>query len=95
MNSFDYNNNKIVGYIDIMPNSNANIDVVGYCDFQSEFHKLSEEETLELFPPKGRVFAHNFANRHYDFRGMLACLSVKPNEKEGEYLDNFIGSSAI
>lgn len=90
MNSFDYNNNKIVGYIDIMPNSNANIDVVGYCDFQSEFHKLSEEETLELFPPKGRVFAHNFANRHYDFRGMLACLSVKPNEKEGEYLDNFI-----
>ena len=90
MKSFDYNNNKIVGYVDILPNGNANIDVVGYCDFQSEFHKLSEAEALELFPPKGRVFAHNFANRHYDLRGMLACLSVKPNEKEGEYLDSFI-----
>ncbi len=90
MNSFDYNNDKIVGYVDIFPNSNANIDVVGYCDFKNDFHKLSEAEALELFSPKGRVFAHNFANRHYDLNGTLACLSVKPNEKEGDNLDNFI-----
>ena len=90
MNSFDYTNNKIVGYVDILPNSNANIEVVGYCDFQNDFHKLSEAEIVELFPPRGRVFAHNFANRHYDLKGQLACISVKPNEKEGDYLDNYI-----
>ena len=90
MNSFDYTNNKIVGYVDILPNSNANIEVVGYCDFQNDFHKLSEAEIVDLFPPRGRVFAHNFANRHYDLKGQLACISVKPNEKEGDYLDNYI-----
>ena len=72
MNSFDYTNNKIVGYVDILPNSNANIEVVGYCDFQNDFHKLSEAEIVNLFPPRGRVFAHNFANRHYDLKGQLA-----------------------
>ena len=90
MNSFDYSSNKIVGYVNILPNSNANIVVVGYCDFQNDFHELSEAEIVELFPPKGRVFAHNFANRHYDLKGQLACISVKPNEKEGENLDNYI-----
>lgn len=90
MKEFDYINNKIVGYVNITYNGNANIEVVGYCDLKNEFHRLLEAEVLELFPPRGRVFAHNFASRYYDLNGQLACFSGRLSESEGEYYDKYV-----
>ena len=32
MKTFDFENNNPIGYVDILPNGNANIDIVGYVD---------------------------------------------------------------
>lgn len=91
MTEFDYNDNKIVGYVDfILGTSNAKIEVVGYTDWRNEFHKLTDKESIDLFPPKGKIFAHNFAERYYGTKGTLVCISVKENEKIGDWLDAYI-----
>lgn len=86
MNTFDYINNKVVGYVNISPSSysnNVNIEVVGYCDYHDNFYELSESEALKIFSPRGNVFAHNFTERHPDKNKKLVCIGVKQNEKEG------------
>lgn len=52
MKTFDFENSNPVGYVDILPNGNANIDIVGYVDSLSVFHHLNSKEIVELFPPK-------------------------------------------
>ena len=56
MNTFDYINKKVVGYVNISPSSysnNVNIEVVGYCDYHDNFYELSESEALKIFSPRG------------------------------------------
>lgn len=85
MTEFEYNEYKVVGYVDFFAgNPNAKIEVVGYTDWRNNFTPLKESESLKLFPPYGKVFAHNFAERYYETKGTLVCISVIPNEKVGE-----------
>lgn len=43
-----------------------------------------------MFPPKGRVFAHNFSQRYNMLDKHLVCLAVIPNKKEGEDYDAYV-----
>ena len=91
MSEFDYNEYKVVGYVDFFPgNSNAKIDVIGYVDWRNKFTQLKDSEIQKLFPPYGKVFAHNFAEKFYETKGTLVCFSVIPNEKIGEGYYAFI-----
>lgn len=90
MSTFDFDNNKVVGYADIQSNGNASIEVIGYMDRQLIFHKLSSEEAKELFPPKGRVFAHNFVLKYNHLRNALTSIWVIQNTKEGDNYDAYI-----
>ncbi|MCD8236106.1 MAG: hypothetical protein LUD00_05520 [Prevotellaceae bacterium] len=90
MNDFDFENYKPVGYVDFSINGNAKIDIVGYVNYNNVFHNLTSKERKEMFPPKGRVFAHNFIQKYYNQNKHLVCLSVIPNEKEGDNLDAYI-----
>ena len=90
MSNFDFENYNPVGYVRILPNGNANIEVIGYANHRNIFHNLTSRERIELFPPKGRVFAHNFIQRYDKLDKHLVCLAVMPNEKEGENLDAYI-----
>ena len=91
MTEFDFNEYKVVGYVDFFAgNPNAKIEVVGYTDWRNNFTPLKESESLKLFPPYGQVFAHNFAERYYETKGTLVCISVIPNEKIGEGYYAFI-----
>lgn len=98
MGAFDFINNKVVGYVNISPssyNNNVNIEVVGYCDYQGNFYELSENEALNIFSPRGNVFAHNFTERHSDKDKKLVCIGVKKNEKEGDNWDDYIWNKRI
>lgn len=90
MSTFDFDNNKVIGYADIQLNGNASVEVVGYSDSHYKFYKLSPEEIHEIFPPRGRVFAHNFIQKYDNLRNNLICISVKPNEKEGDNYDAYV-----
>lgn len=90
MSNFDFENNKPVGYVSILPNGNANIEIWGYVNNKNVYHNLASKERIEIFHPKGRVFAHNFIQRYEEQNKKLVCLSVIPNEKEGENLDAYI-----
>ena len=95
MGTFDYENNNPVGYVDILPNGNANIDIVGYVDRLNKYHHLNSKEVSNTFPPKGRVFAHNFVQKYESFRNSLVCLAVIPNAKDGEGLDSYIWDKSV
>lgn len=90
MSNFDFENYNPVGYVDILPNGNAKIEVVGYVNYHNDYHNLTSDERIEIFPPKGRVFAHNFIQRYDNLDKHLVCLTVMPNEKEGDNLDAYI-----
>lgn len=91
MSSFDFENSNPVGYVvDISLSGNAYIEVLGYVNYHNEYHYLTSKERIEMFPPKGRVFAHNFNQRHEDLNKQLICLNVIPNEKAGDNLDAYI-----
>ena len=90
MSNFDFENNKPVGYVSILPNGNANIEILGYVNNKNVYHNLASKERIEIFHPKGRVFAHNFIQRYEEQNKKLVCLSVITNEKEGENLDAYI-----
>lgn len=90
MSNFDFEKNKPVGYVSILPNGNANIEILGYVNNKNVYHNLASKERIEIFHPKGRVFAHNFIQRYEEQNKKLVCLSVIPNEKEGENLDAYI-----
>lgn len=96
MIDFDYNDNQIVGYVDFTPaTTHAKIEVVGYRDWKNVFHRLSEKDAIELFPPKGKVFAHNFADRFFHTKGTLVCIGVKENDKVGDFLDNYVWNKSL
>lgn len=95
MGTFDYENNNPVGYVDILPNGNANIDIVGYVDRLNKYHHLNSKEINNTFPPKGRVFAHNFVQKYESLRNSLVCLAVMPNAKDGEGLDSYIWDKSV
>ncbi len=90
MSNFDFENYNLIGCVDILPNGNANIKALGYVNYSNDLHILTSRESLEMFPPKGRVFAHNF-NQHYNMLDkLLVCLAVVPNEKKGDNLDAYV-----
>ena len=95
MKTFDFENYNPIGYVDILPNGNANIDIVGYVDSLNVFHRLNSREAVDLFPPKGRVFAHNFIQKYDSYRNSLVCLSVIPNAKSGEGLDSYVWNKSV
>ena len=64
MGNFDFENYDLIGCVDILPNGNANIEALGYINHCNDFHILTSGERMEMFPPKGRVFAHNFIQRY-------------------------------
>lgn len=90
MDNFDFESYNLIGYVDILPNGNANIEALGYVNHHNDFHILTSGERIEMFPPKGRVFAHNFIQRYNMLDKRLVCLAVIPNEKEGDNLDAYI-----
>lgn len=90
MSNFDFESYNLVGYVDIKANGNAYIEVVGYVNFHNEYHNLTPRERLEMFPPKGCIFAHNFIQRYAKLNKHLVCLAVMPNEKIGDNLDAYI-----
>lgn len=90
MGNFDFENYDLIGCVDILPNGNANIEALGYVNHCNDFHILTSGERMEIFPPKGRVFAHNFIQRYNMLDKRLVCLAVIPNEKEGDNLDAYI-----
>lgn len=90
MSNFDFESYNPVGYVDIKANGNAYIEVVGYVNIHNEYHNLTSRERLEMFPPKGCIFAHNFIQRHAMLNKHLVCLAVMPNEKIGDNLDAYI-----
>lgn len=90
MDNFDFESYNLIGYVDILPNGNANIEALGYVNHHNDFHILTSGERMEMFPPKGRVFAHNFIQRYNMLDKRLVCLAVIPNEKEGDNLDAYI-----
>jgi len=88
---FDYNEYKVVGYVDFAPESNnVRIEVVGYIDWRGDFYRLTKDEIMKTFPPYGKVFAHNFVKKYNETKGSLVGISVIPNEKIGDRLDAFI-----
>ena len=90
MDNFDFESYNLIGYVDILPNGNANIEALGYVNHHNDFHILTSGERMEMFSPKGRVFAHNFIQRYNMLDKRLVCLAVIPNEKEGDNLDAYI-----
>ena len=49
MTEFEYEENKVVGYVDFSPsNPNAKIEVVGYVDWRNNFTQLKESEIQKL-----------------------------------------------
>lgn len=90
MSDFNFESCNPVGYVNILPNGNANIEVVGYVSNHNDYHNLTPRQRTELFPPKGRIFAHNFIQRHDKLNKHLVCLTVMPNEKTGDNLDAYI-----
>lgn len=95
MKAFDFENNNPIGYVDLLPNGNANIDIFGYVDRQNVFHRLNTKEAVDSFPPKGRVFAHNFAQKYGSYRKKMVRLSVMPNSKDGVGLDAYIWNKSV
>ena len=86
----DYHNSKIVGFVDLQGNGNAKIRALAYFDRRNEYHFIPENERASMFPPKGDIFAHNFAQRHYDRNNCLVCIGVKENEKDEPGNDDWI-----
>lgn len=92
MNSFDCSNCKVIGYAEPRPTGHADILVIGYTETYGswKFHPISKENACEIFPPKGKVFAHKFSskNRHLDENFIM--ISVKENINENENQDQYI-----
>lgn len=86
----DYHNSKIVGFVDLLGNGNAKIKALAFFDRKNEYHLIPDDERASVFPPKGEIFAHNFAQRHYDRNNRLVCIGVKENEKEEPGNDDWI-----
>jgi hypothetical protein len=89
METFDFKNNYAVGLLRIKPNGNGYVDVRGYIDSSQKFHYLSKEQSREMFPPRGGVFAHNVRN-YGRLEDKYVQLRVMANQKDGYDLDAYI-----
>ena len=90
MKEFDYEQYRVVGFVEDKYNSNGNasIDVIGYSDDLYVFHPLSRAEVIEWFPTRGKVFAYKFNQNYEHLKGTIVCLSVQPSNSDGK--ENFV-----
>lgn len=83
MNTFDYEQYRVVGLVEDKLGDNATINVIGYCDDNFHvFHPLNNAEALELFPTRGKVFAYRFNIDYRHLKGCIVCLCVQPSNKD-------------
>ena len=83
MNTFDYEQYRVVGLVEDKLGDNATINVIGYCDDNLYvFHPLNNAEALELFPTRGKVFAYKFNIDYRHLKGCIVCLRVQPSNKD-------------
>ena len=83
MNTFDYEQYRVVGLVEDKLGDNATINVIGYCDDNLHvFHPLNNAEVLELFPTRGKVFAYRFNIDYRNLKGCIVCLCVQPSNKD-------------
>lgn len=83
MNTFDYEQYRVVGLVEDKLGDNATINVIGYCDDNLHvFHPLNNAEALELFPTRGKVFAYRFNIDYRHLKGCIVCLCVQPSNKD-------------
>ena len=83
MNTFDYEQYRVVGFVEDKLGDNATINVIGYCDDNLHvFHPLNNAEVLELFPTRGKVFAYRFNIDYRSLKGCIVCLCVQPSNKD-------------
>lgn len=83
MNTFDYEQYRVVGLVEDKLGDNATINVIGYCDDNLYvFHPLNNAELLELFPTRGKVFAYRFNIDYRHLKGCIVCLCVQPSNKD-------------
>ena len=83
MNTFDYEQYRVVGLVEDKLGDNATINVIGYCDDNLHvFHPLNNAEALELFPTRGKVFAYKFNIDYRHLKGCIVCLRVQPSNKD-------------
>lgn len=63
MEDLDYSQiDKVIGFVKLQQNKiHADVHVIGYIDIKNWKPKyLSCDETKQIFPPKGQIFAPNF-----------------------------------
>ena len=83
MNTFDYEQYRVVGLVEDKLGDHATINVIGYCDDNLHvFHPLNNAEALELFPTRGKVFAYRFNIDYRHLKGCIVCLCVQPSNKD-------------
>lgn len=82
MNTFDYEQYRVVGLVEDKLGDNATINVIGYCDDKHVFHPLNNAEALESFPTRGKVFAYRFNKNNSHFIGCIVRLRVQPSNKD-------------
>lgn len=90
MSNFDFESYNVVGCVNILLNGNARIEVAGYVNHHNDYYNLTSKKRLEMFPPKGCVFAHNFIQRYNMLDKHLVCFAVIPSEKNGDNFDAYI-----
>lgn len=83
MNTFDYEQYRVIGLVEDKLGDNGTISVIGYCDDDlHSYHLLNSKEALELFPSRGKVFAYRFNLNYKYLKGSIVCLCVQPSNKE-------------
>ena len=83
MNTFEYEQYRVVGLVEDKLGDNATINVIGYCDDNLHvFHPLNNAEALGLFPTRGKVFAYRFNLDYKHLKGCIVCLCVQPSNKD-------------
>ncbi|MBQ1986875.1 MAG: hypothetical protein II235_01960 [Muribaculaceae bacterium] len=83
MEEFDYEQYRVIGYINSKLGDNAHLDVLGYCDSWHEFNQLAHSEISRLFPTRGKIFARKFFPRYESLKGSIVCLRVRPSKTDG------------
>ena len=89
MNTFDYEQYRVVGLVEDKLGDNATINVIGYCDDNLHvFHPLTASEAQNLFPSRGKIFAYRFNLYYKDLKKSIVCLCVQPSNNDGK--DSFV-----
>lgn len=96
MNKFDINRHRVIGIAKVHEQySNAGIYILGYEDDNHHFVGFTEMEAIEIFKPRGKVFAKNFAEKNSHRANTLISISVEVdlNYDEENKLDKYRLSS--